>query len=55
MKKYQIEKILHEIIRDLPEAGKMSRSYDIGLIRPDECLEEIARIIREERKREFSE
>lgn len=50
--KYRIEKTLHEIIRDLPEAQKISTGYDRGLLTLDSALAEIAAIIRAERNKE---
>lgn len=42
--KYRIEKVLHEIIRDLPEANTVSREYDRGMITLEYALMDIARI-----------
>lgn len=50
--KYRIEKVLHEIIRDLPEVQKISTGYDRGILTLDSALAEIAAIIRAERDKE---
>lgn len=50
--KYSIEKTLHEIIRDLPEAQKISTGYERGLLAIDSALAEIAAVIRAERNKE---
>lgn len=44
-KKYRIEKVLHEILRDLPEARKISDAFENGTITDAEALGIIARII----------
>ena len=49
-KKYQIEKILHELIRDLPDARKAANNYRRGLLTLDECLNAIAAVYRAERE-----
>lgn len=51
-KKYRIESVLHEYIRDLPEVKKIVHAWNIGLLTFDEALKEIARAILEERERE---
>lgn len=48
MKKYRIEKVLHEVIRDLPSASKANRAYELGFLTLDEALKEIADAIRQE-------
>lgn len=48
-KKFQIEKFLHEIIRDLPDAYRINRNYERGFIAADECLEAIIDAYRNER------
>ena len=47
-KKYEIEKVLHEIIRDLPEAATTAKAYKRGVITFDEALYDIARAYRKE-------
>lgn len=49
--KFRIEKVLHKYIRDLPEARKISNSFERGLLSIDSALTEIAEIIREERSK----
>ena len=49
--KYTTEKILHEIIRDLPAAQRTERLLDRGYITIEEALENIAQTIREEKER----
>lgn len=49
--KYSIEKVLHEIIRDLPEAAKAERQFERGYILPEDALTAIAQAIKEERER----
>ena len=48
--KFRIEKILHEVIRDLPEAATINSRLDRGYITTAEALEELARIIRKEKQ-----
>ena len=47
-KKYEIEKVLHEIIRDLPEAATTAKAYKRGVITFDEALLSIAITYRRE-------
>ena len=47
-RKYEIEKVLHEIIRDLPEAATTAKAYERGVITFDEALCDIARAYRKE-------
>jgi len=51
MNKFDIEKVLHEIIRDLPAAEKASRLFDNGYITFDDALRTIADIYREEMRK----
>lgn len=37
-KKFQIEKFLHEIIRDLPDAYDANTAFEYGMTTADECL-----------------
>lgn len=48
-KKYQIEKVLHELIRDLPDIRKISQSYERGLLPDYDALAEIAEVLKHER------
>ena len=47
--KYKIEKVLHELIRDLPEVRRMSEKFEYGYLTIEAALEEIAYIVRHER------
>lgn len=49
MNKYRIEKVLHELIRDLPEVRKISRNYENGFLIFEDALKEIAEAARKER------
>lgn len=40
--KYRIEKVLHELIRDLPEVRRTSERFDHGMLTVEDALEEIA-------------
>lgn len=51
-KKYQIEKVLHELIRDLPEVRKISQNYERGLLPDYDVLAEIASFLKRERRGE---
>ena len=44
-KKYLIEKIVHELIRDIPEARRISQQYENGLVSTEVCLRELAAIL----------
>ena len=44
--KYDIEKVIHRIIRDIPEVTKANRAYERGLCTPEELLIIIAEGIR---------
>lgn len=50
MNKYRMEKMLHEIIRDLPEAAKVESCLDRGYITIEDALTVVARIIRAEKE-----
>lgn len=50
MNKYRMEKMLHEIIRDLPEAAKVDRCLDRGYITIEDALTIVSRIIRAEKE-----
>ena len=49
--KYRLEKVLHELIRDLPEVEKINTSFERGYICIDECFYLIDKAIREERNK----
>ena len=49
--KFKTDKILHEVIRDLPAAQRTERLLDRGHITIEEALENIAQTIREEKAR----
>ena len=49
--KYKSEKMLHEVIRDLPRAAKLEAYLDRGMITIEEALSGIAEAIREEKQR----
>ena len=50
----RLEKVLHEIIRDIPEAEEVTRLFDNGMITFDEALNSIAFAYREEKERSES-
>jgi len=41
MNKFGIEKTLHEIIRDIPDAYRANRNYERGFITFEECMKTI--------------
>lgn len=45
-RKFEIEKVLHELIRDLPDAQKAEKYFHRGLITVDETLRMIANAYR---------
>ena len=47
--KYQTEKALHEIIRDIPAAETAERLYKAGMITIEDALSQIALAVRLER------
>ena len=49
--KFTTEKILHELIRDLPEVKKANRNYERGFLTFDGFLMEVARAYREEKEK----
>lgn len=49
--KFKTEKILHEVIRDLPEAANIENMLYRGFITIEEALEAMAQVIREEKER----
>ena len=50
--KYDMEKVIHEFIRDLPEARKIENLFHKGYITAEEALRELADEIERERKHE---
>ena len=42
LNKYQIEKVLHEYIRELPQVRKFAKDYENGLLTFESALAEIA-------------
>lgn len=55
MKKYNLEKVLHEIIRDIPGAAKVEQKFNRGFMTFDDALKEIASLYRDEKEKENSE
>lgn len=49
--KFELEKVLHEIIRDLPEAAKIERRYKNGFCTSFDAFQEIADAIRAEKEK----
>ena len=47
-KKYRIEKILHELIRDVPEIEKANDYFEKGFLTLDDFFGEVVRIYRTE-------
>ena len=47
--KYRLEKVLHELIRDLPEVATINTKFEKGFICIDECFYLIDRAINKER------
>ena len=50
--KFEIEKKLHEIIRDLPAGHRINHNFERGIITLDEALKLLATVYRNERERE---
>lgn len=48
--KFEIEKMLHEVIRDLPACGTVNRNYSKGIITFDEALKMLAAAYKRERE-----
>lgn len=55
MNKYRIEKMIHELIRDIPEIAKVNREWERGYITTDELLHDIANIYRDEIDKEWED
>ncbi len=53
MKKYRIEKVIHEISRDLPEAEKIVMQYERFQSSFTDVLTELIRIYEEEKEKDF--
>lgn len=51
-KNYEIEKVLHEIIRDLPDARKAADGFKRGLYTFDDALRAIAAAYRIEKEKQ---
>lgn len=51
MKKYQIEKVFHEIMRDIPEAAKCEELWKKGFITLNEMIDQIIKIYYESIKK----
>ena len=49
--KFKTEKMLHEIIKDLPEAAKIERLLERGYITIEEALQSISEAIKAEKER----
>lgn len=49
--KFDTEKALHEILRDLPEARYWDKCFACGLLTIEESLQQIVNEIKEERER----
>ena len=49
--KFVVEKRIHEIIRDLPDARHINTALERGLITLDDTLVSIASIIKQDRER----
>lgn len=47
-KKYKVEKILHELIRDIPEIEKANRNFERGFLTLDDFFAEVVRAYRAE-------
>lgn len=45
---FELEKVLHEFIRDLPELQKLEITFSRGYLTGSEAIHEAARIITEE-------
>lgn len=48
--KFEIEKVLHEVIRDLPTGKSIERNYSKGIITFDEALKMLAAAYKRERE-----
>ena len=45
-KKFELEKVLHEFIRDLPELQKLEVTFSRGYLTGSEAIHEAARIMK---------
>lgn len=50
--KFELEKKLHEIIRDLPAGHRINHNFERGIITLDEALKLLATVYRNEREKE---
>ena len=50
--KYRLEKVLHELIRDLPTLRVLNNIFEKGYITADEAFRQAAEIIQEESMKE---
>lgn len=51
--KNRLESVLHEYLRDLPEAKLIADLYEKGVITFEDAMTEIIRVIRKENNHEF--
>ena len=49
--KFRLEKVLHEVIRDLPKAKRIEDCFDMGVLTFEEALIMIADSVRYEKER----
>ena len=49
--KYRLEKVLHELIKDLPEVERVNRLFESGFITSEDAYQAISEIIRQEKER----
>ena len=49
--KFELEKVLHEIMRDVPEAAAIDRKFKNGFLTNDDAFQTIAEIIRAEKEK----
>lgn len=49
--KTRLEKVLHEIIRDLPRAAVYAQVFEVGCMTFDEALKEVIKAYQEEKER----
>lgn len=50
--KYRLEKVLHELIRDLPALRVLNNIFEKGYLTTDEAFIQLAEIIQEEARKE---
>lgn len=44
-RKYQAEKILHQMIRDIPEIARINKAWEQGMLSYPEMLKEVGRAL----------